>query len=154
MIEADYEFEADPTAFEPTDDAEPSELAEALAAMVERAGRGDHIEGPELHALLRKLQPIVEDWDRYEDRADFGEHAKDDDDPNSALPKPDPEGRFLTIVNDPYAKGHLWMRRYATKEDAVCVPINWTGGDSWVFEIVREIPRKDMMDWDGFWAGE
>lgn len=66
-------------------------------------------------------------------------------------PRPDPNGAFLLIMHDEHQQGWLWMRRYRTKADALCIAANYTGKDQvWLYEVGAELDLDSEME--GFWA--
>jgi hypothetical protein len=76
----------------------------------------------------------------FEADANLGKPTRRDDGP-----QPDPAGRWLLIMYDRH-DGGLYMRRYADEGAAKGIAINWLGGEGWVFEVGREIPREEMFD--------
>lgn len=74
------------------------------------------------------------------------------DDYNLGPPRPDPQGPFLLIMHDQNQQGWLWLRRYRTKADALCIAANYTGKDQvWLFEVGQELDLGRELE--GFWAG-
>lgn len=86
--------------------------------------------------------------------ADAGANARpwpfEDGDP-LAPPKPVPDGPFLLIMHDENVSGGLWMRRYATKADALAIACNYTGAkETWLFEVSQTF---DMAaEHERFWS--
>lgn len=87
--------------------------------------------------------------------ADAGETAKPwpfEEGEYTSAPRPDPNGPFLLLLHDEHQKGWLWMRRYATKNDALCIAANYTGKDQvWLYEVGQELDLGRELD--AFWAG-
>lgn len=70
-----------------------------------------------------------------------------DANPNAA-PQPTSDGSFLLVTHGP-RDGDVKVARYATFNDANCIAVNWTGGDSQIYEIAREMKPKPPT-WEEF----
>jgi hypothetical protein len=87
--------------------------------------------------------------DRRNAPADAGEHARPEPEGYGG-PHSTPDGAFLLIMHDDNVSGGLWMRRYATKADALVIAFNYTGArETWLFEVSDELNMADEQD--RFW---
>lgn len=73
------------------------------------------------------------------------------DERNPDWPQPTDDGPFLLIMRDDLVEGGLYMRRFATKEDAVAISANYLADRrEWLFEVVGEVDleaaRKAFVD--------
>ncbi len=66
-------------------------------------------------------------------------------------PQPTEDGPWLLIMRDDLVEGGLYMKRFATKADAVAISVNYLAPRSeWLFEVVGEIDleaeRRAFLD--------